>query len=58
LNFEITAIVADEGFAAQVEQMFEDDFAHSKPIEPNEYEGKSFWFQLSVRLARLASPIL
>jgi cardiolipin synthase len=58
LNFEITAVVADEGFATQVERMFQNDFAHSEPVGADEYTGRSFWFRLSVRLARLTSPIL
>jgi len=32
LNFEITAFVADEAFAAEVEQMFLDDFAASREM--------------------------
>jgi cardiolipin synthase len=44
LNFEITAVIADPGFAAEVEQMFEAD-------------KKPFWFRFGVRLARLTAPI-
>lgn len=58
LNFEITAVIADEAFAAEVERMFEADFAKSKLLGEGEYSNRSFWFRLSVRLARLTSPLL
>ena len=58
LNFEITAIVADQEFAADVEQMFEDDFKKSRIMKPDEYDNKSYWFKLKVRTARLAAPVL
>ena len=57
LNFEITAIVTDEGFAASVCEMFERDFEKSRLMEENEYENKPLWFRLGVRLARLTSPV-
>ena len=58
LNFEITAFVADSGFASQVEQMFLDDFEHTRRVSPDEYDKRSFLFKVGVRLARLAAPIL
>jgi cardiolipin synthase len=57
LNFEIMAVVADSGFAAEVEQMFLDDFANSVKMRPGDYENRSFWFKLAVRLARLTAPV-
>lgn len=57
LNFEITALVADPAFAAEVEEMFEADFARSRRMERGELDRKSFWFKLGVKLARLTSPI-
>ena len=57
LNFEITAVVADVGFAAAVERMFEADFARSRRMEPGEYEQKPWWFRFAVRAARLTSPV-
>ena len=57
LNFEITAVIAEPDFAADVERMFEADFARSRLMEPGELEQKSFWFKLGVRVARLTSPI-
>ena len=58
LNFEITVVVADEAFAADVEQMFEDDFARSRLMEPREYDSKSYLFKVAVRVSRLAAPVL
>ena len=58
LNFEITAFVADQDFAAEVEQMFLDDFAASREMRSSDYADRSFWFRLAVRLARLTAPIL
>jgi len=58
LNFEITTIVIDQNFAADVEQMFEDDFEKSRIMKPDEYDNKSYWFKLKVRTARLAAPVL
>jgi cardiolipin synthase len=58
LNFEITAFVADEEFAAEVEKMFLDDFERSRQMQPGDYDDRSFWFKLAVRLARLTSPLL
>ena len=58
LNFEITAFVADEDFASEVERMFLDDFALSREVQPGDYSDRSFWFRLAVRLSRLAAPVL
>ncbi len=58
LNFEITALVADRGFASQVERMFLDDVAVSREMRPGETEQRPFWFRLGVNLARLTSPVL
>ena len=57
LNFEITGVVHDTTFATQVERMFEDDFARSTPVQPDELAEKPFWFRLAVRLAALTAPV-
>ena len=57
LNFEITALVSDADFAADVERMFEADFTHSRVMDPGEYDRKSWWFRFGARLARLTGPI-
>jgi cardiolipin synthase A/B len=57
LNFEITGFVVDSAFAVGVEKMFLDDFARSKEMVPSDYEDRSLWFKLAVRLARLTAPV-
>ena len=57
LNFEITAAIADDDFASEIERMFETDFSKSRLMEPNEYDQKPWWFRFGVRLARLTAPI-
>lgn len=58
LNFEITAFLANPEFAAQVEDMFEADFARAREMSAADYDERSLWFKLAVRLARLSAPIL
>ena len=58
LNFEITALFADTAFTSQVEAMFLEDFAAARQMMPSDYDNKSFWFKLGVRLARLTAPVL
>jgi len=58
LNFEITTVVLDAEFAANVERMFQDDFSASRLMEADEYDNKPYWFKLAVRTARLAAPVL
>ncbi len=58
LNFEIMALFLDAEFAAEVEQMFLDDFRRSRVMEKDEYEKRSFLFRLAVRASRLLAPIL
>lgn len=57
LNFEITALVGDSALVEEVEDMFEADFAQSRPVGSEEFSSKPFWFRLAARLARLTSPI-
>ena len=57
LNFEITAAISDAAFAAEVERMFEADFARSRVMDPGEYDRKPWWFRFGVRLARLTAPV-
>lgn len=57
LNFEITSLVADEEFAAEIEKMFENDFAHAREMTEADVDDRSYWFTLGTRLARLTSPV-
>jgi cardiolipin synthase len=58
LNFEVTALIVDPAFGSQMAAMFEQDFAHSVPIDPDEFERKPYWWRLGVNLSRLAAPVL
>ena len=58
LNFEVTALIVDETFATQMEQMFEDDFAHAVELDAAGLENRSFWWRLGVATSRLAAPVL
>ena len=58
LNFEITVLAADGDFVSEVETMFLDDLARSRPIDGSEYRDRPWWFRLGVRLSRLTAPVL
>lgn len=58
LNFEITALVIDEAFAAEVEAMFRSDFSRSRTMTLDEVDGKPFWFRAASRAAYLLAPVL
>ncbi len=58
LNFEVTALVEDREFAAEVERMFETDFAASRRMTQEEIETKPFWFRAASRAAYLTAPLL
>jgi cardiolipin synthase A/B len=58
LNFEVTAVVVDQEFASNVEQMFENDFARSRMMTTEEIDSKSFWFRMASRVAYLTAPLL
>ena len=57
LNFEITAVVIDDGFASQVESMFQTDFANATAVTTEQLEARSFWFKLASRAAHLLAPL-
>ena len=57
LNFEITGLVSDPQFAAEIKAMFKADFTHAREMTKSEVDGHSFWFRLITRLARLTSPV-
>ena len=58
LNFEVTALIADRDFAAEMEAMFERDFEHSVTIDPATFGEKPLFWRLGVALSRLAAPVL
>jgi len=57
LNFEITGVVRDSAFAADVERMLEEDFGRSREVAAGELAAKPWWFRFGVRLAALTAPI-
>jgi len=58
LNFEITMLVVDRGFAKKVEAMLEHDFEGATPAPPNSQRKRDTPFRIAVRAARLLEPIL
>ncbi len=58
LNFEETALIADAGFAGQVEAMLRDDLDHCEPVDRAHFDDKRLPFRVAARIARLASPLL
>jgi cardiolipin synthase A/B len=57
LNFEITMMFQDAGFAGEVEAMLEDDFTRSRLVSPTEYTDRNLPFRFAVRAARLLAPV-
>lgn len=57
INFEVTTLVCDEGFAAEVARMMEKDFARSRLVERQEYANRPLLFRVAVRAARLLAPL-
>lgn len=58
LNFEVTVIVVDPGFAARVQTMLEEDFRHARRASAADLNERGRAFQWAVRAARLFDPIL
>jgi cardiolipin synthase len=58
LNFEITILVEDGGFAGEAAEMFEQDFANCRIAEADDLKNRSLLFKIGVRVARLMSPLL
>jgi cardiolipin synthase len=57
LNFEITLMMIDEGFASEVEAMLEEDFRRSELASPSEYTERSLPYRFLVRVCRLFAPV-
>ena len=58
LNFELTVLVVDQNFAAEVEHMLENDMRHSLPLDVAALKAQSLWHQVPRRVARLFAPVL
>ncbi|GHE19595.1 cardiolipin synthase [Halomonas urumqiensis] len=57
LNFEITAMLPDRHFAAQVKQMLDEDFADCRLVSLEEITERALWRKLVSRAAYLLSPV-
>ncbi len=57
LNFEVTAVVVEEEFGSQMEQMFLADFASARKMTVAELDSKSIWFRGLARAAYLTAPV-
>lgn len=57
LNFEITALVADRDFAAEVANMLEADLAHCREVTLQELRSRPLWRKLISRGAYLLAPV-
>ena len=58
LNFEITLLVHDPAFAAQVDDMLQADLRRSRQVTIEEMDNKPVWFPLAMGVAKLFSPVL
>lgn len=58
LNFELMVLTVDPRFAAQVDAMLTEDFAHAVRVERGGYRRAPGWKQVAMHLARLLAPIL
>ncbi|GAB4369304.1 MAG: cardiolipin synthase [Kiloniellaceae bacterium] len=58
LNFELSLVVWDRGFTAEVAEMLRADFALSRRVAPGELDEKWLWFRFGVSLSRLLGPVL
>lgn len=58
LNFEISALSVDAAFAAHVESMLVNDFAHAHEVTEAEYDKAPYLRRLAMHVARLFDPVL
>jgi cardiolipin synthase len=58
LNFEVTALVYDEDFAARIAAMLQDDLDTASELDVAGLRNGGWWWRLKVSIARLAAPIL
>ncbi len=58
LNFEATALVADDDFIRQLENMLIEDLESSTPVQCEHFYDKPLYVRVAANIARLASPLL
>lgn len=57
LNFELTALMCGSDMAKSVADMLSQDFVHSTPFCPSDWEKHSLLFKIASGFARLMAPI-
>jgi cardiolipin synthase len=57
LNFEITMVLDDQGFAKKTEELLDKDFASAHLVKKDEFRKSSFWKRFLSRAALLLSPV-
>lgn len=57
LNFEIMAFSPDPKFVREVGAMLVEDFGHARKVKMTDFTGRSFWFRVAARFARLFAPV-
>jgi cardiolipin synthase len=57
LNFEVTALIAEAGFVAAVEEMLAADLARSRPMRLDDVRAQPWWFRALARASFLTAPI-
>ena len=57
LNFEVTMLLIDQGFAKEVEAMLLEDLSNSKLAKSDEYTKASLPYRFVVRASRLLAPL-
>lgn len=58
LNFEVNAVVYEEGKAKEMEDYFLEDLAHCTRITKDMYAGRSLQIRIKEQICRLLSPLL
>lgn len=58
LNFEANAFMYNEKIAQQLEEIFEADLAHARPLTEEDFLAQSKWLSFKQKFSRLLSPIL
>lgn len=58
LNFEVNAVIYNEGMARRMREIFEEDLKVSKQITKNLYIGRPLPVRFKEQVSRLLSPLL
>jgi len=58
LNFEVNAVVYNEGLARRMREIFEEDLKVSRQITKNVYMGRTLLVRFKEQVCRLLSPLL